>query len=99
MGRRSPIFSASIVARALERARFRLGLPALYSKTTTLYFAPGAKYKVVVFEYNAGNPSLKRALSNALATIEAEKIGDLLPIACSANCLQPDGQNDNGWDQ
>ena len=61
--------------------------------------APGAKYKVVVFEYNAGNHSLKRALSNALATIEAEKVGDLLPIACSANCLQPDGQNDNGWDQ
>jgi hypothetical protein len=61
--------------------------------------APGAKYKVVVFEYNSGNHALKRALSNALATIEAEKVGDLLPIACSANCLQPDGQNDNGWDQ
>ncbi len=28
-----------------------------------------------------------------------ERIGDLVPIACSANCLQPDGQNDNGWDQ
>ena len=61
--------------------------------------APGAKYKVVIFEYNAGNHAQKRALSNALATIEAEKIGDLLPIACAANCLQPDGQNDNGWDQ
>lgn len=22
-----------------------------------------------------------------------------LPIVCAANCLQPDGQNDNGWDQ
>ena len=42
---------------------------------------------------------MKRALSNALATNEAERIGDLLPIACAANCLQPDGQNDNGWDQ
>ena len=61
--------------------------------------APGAKYKVVIFEYNSGNHSLKRALSNALATNEVERIGDLLPIACSANCLQPDGQNDNGWDQ
>ena len=61
--------------------------------------APGAKYKVVVFEYNSGNHGLKRALSNALATIEAEKIGDLLPIACAANCLQVDGRNDNGWDQ
>ncbi len=61
--------------------------------------APGAKYKVVVFEYNSGNHAQKRALANALATNEAERIGDLLPIACSANCLQPDGQNDNGWDQ
>jgi hypothetical protein len=61
--------------------------------------APGAKYKVVIFEYNSGNHRQKRALSNALATNEAERIGDLMPIACVANCLQPDGQNDNGWDQ
>ncbi len=61
--------------------------------------APGAKFKVVVFEYNSGNHAMKRALSNALATNEVERVGDLLPIACSANCLQPDGQNDNGWDQ
>jgi hypothetical protein len=53
----------------------------------------------VFFEYNSGNHAMKRALSNALATLEAERIGDLLPIACAANCLQPDGQNDNGWDQ
>jgi hypothetical protein len=61
--------------------------------------APGARFKVVIFEYNSGNHAMKRALSNALATIEAEKVGDLLPIACAANCLQVDGQNDNGWDQ
>jgi hypothetical protein len=61
--------------------------------------APGANYKVAFFEYNAGNHAMKRALSNALATIEAERLGDLLPVACAANCLQPDGQNDNGWDQ
>jgi hypothetical protein len=61
--------------------------------------APGAKYKVVFFEYNSGNHRIKRALSDALATNEAERIGDLMPVACAANCLQPDGQNDNGWDQ
>ncbi len=61
--------------------------------------APGAKYKVVIFEYNSGNHAMKRALANALATNEVERIGDSLPIACAANCLQPDGQNDNGWDQ
>jgi len=61
--------------------------------------APGARFKVAIFEYNSGNHAMKRALSNALATNEVERIGDLLPVACSANCLQPDGQNDNGWDQ
>ncbi len=61
--------------------------------------APGAKYKVVIFEFNSGNHAQRRALSNALAINEVERVGALLPIACSANCLQPDGQNDNGWDQ
>lgn len=61
--------------------------------------APGANYKVVIFEYNSGNHAVKRALSNAMATNEVERIGDLLPIACAANCLQVDGQNDNAWDQ
>jgi hypothetical protein len=28
-----------------------------------------------------------------------QQLGDRLPVVCSANGLQPDGQNDNGWDQ
>jgi hypothetical protein len=60
---------------------------------------PGAKYKVPIFEFNAGNHALKRALSNACGINAAEEIGDKMPIVCSANCLQPDGQNDNGWNQ
>ena len=60
--------------------------------------ADGANYKVVVFELNAGNHSQRRALANALAINAAERDGRL-PIVTSANCLQPDGQNDNGWDQ
>ncbi|PNY38084.1 hypothetical protein C2E31_03445 [Rhodopirellula baltica] len=60
--------------------------------------AEGAKHKVVVFEFNANNHRQRRALSNA------EMIGRIMrdgriPITLSANCLQPDGQNDNGWDQ
>lgn len=61
--------------------------------------SPGTRYKVAIFEFNAGNHALKRALANACALNQVERIGDKLPIACSANCLQPDGQNDNGWDQ
>jgi hypothetical protein len=60
--------------------------------------ANGAKYKVVVFELNANNHSQRRALANAMAINAIERDGRL-PITTSANCLQPDGQNDNGWDQ
>ena len=44
------------------------------------------------------NHAVRRALGNALATNVIERDGRL-PIVTSANCLQPDGQNDNGWDQ
>jgi Alpha-L-arabinofuranosidase C-terminal domain len=60
--------------------------------------ADGAKHKVLVFELNAFNHSQRRALANALAVNAIQRDGRL-PITCSANCLQPDGQNDNGWDQ
>jgi hypothetical protein len=40
----------------------------------------------------------KRALANALAIQAIERDGRI-PVATSANCLQPDGQNDNDWNQ
>ena len=58
----------------------------------------GARHRVVVFEFNAGNHSHRRALANALAIQAIERDGRI-PVATSANCLQPDGHNDNGWDQ
>jgi Domain of Unknown Function (DUF1080)/Alpha-L-arabinofuranosidase C-terminal domain len=60
--------------------------------------AEGARHRVVIFEYNAGNHSLRRALANAAATIWVECDGRF-PVVTSANCLQPDGQNDNDWNQ
>ena len=60
--------------------------------------ADGARHQVVVFELNAGNHSQRRALANALAIQAIERDGRI-PIVTSANCLQPDGQNDNAWDQ
>jgi len=59
----------------------------------------GARHKVAVFEFNAGNHQHRRALANALAIHAIERISEGLPVACSANCLQCDGQNDNDWDQ
>jgi hypothetical protein len=59
----------------------------------------GAKFKVCVFEENAGNPNLRRGLAHAHSINEIQRYEHQMPILCAANCLQPDGQNDNGWDQ
>ncbi len=60
--------------------------------------AEGAKHRVVVFEFNANHHDQRRALGNALAIGRIERDGRI-PIATSANALQPDEQNDNGWNQ
>lgn len=60
--------------------------------------AGGAKHKVAVFELNSNSHSLERALSNVLAIHAIERDGRI-PVCSAANCLQPDGQNDNGWNQ
>jgi hypothetical protein len=53
---------------------------------------------VVVFELNSGNHRQRRPLANAWA-INAITRDGRVPVVAAANCLQPDGQNDNGWDQ
>lgn len=60
---------------------------------------PGADFRVCVFEENAGNHLWRRGLAHARTVNRLERFGDKVPIVCAANCLQPDGQNDNGWDQ
>ena len=60
--------------------------------------ANGAKHRVVVYELNANIHTMRRALANAAALTQVERDG-LLPVVCSANGLQVNGQNDNGWDQ
>ncbi|HJT33451.1 MAG TPA: family 16 glycoside hydrolase [Pirellulales bacterium] len=61
--------------------------------------AGGARHKVVVFEFNAGNHEFRRALGNAEAINLIERLGGRVAMAASANCLQVDGQNDNDWNQ
>ncbi|MGI6269918.1 MAG: PA14 domain-containing protein [Candidatus Howiella sp.] len=60
---------------------------------------PDAEFAFPVFELNAASHDFERALCNAFAINNAERISDIIPIVCSANCLQVDGHNDNGWDQ
>ena len=67
-------------------------------KSALSKLADGAKYKVLTFEFNSNSHNQRRAIANALAIQAIERDGEL-PIATSANALQPDGQNDNGWDQ
>jgi hypothetical protein len=60
--------------------------------------ADGAKHRIVTFELNANSHGLMRGLANAM-TINTLTRDNRMPIITSANGLQPDGQNDNGWDQ
>lgn len=55
--------------------------------------------KLCVFELNAAHHDFERGLANAYSIIEGINHSDIIPIMCSANCLQVDQHNDNGWDQ
>lgn len=62
-------------------------------------FNTGADFKVCVFEENAHNHAVRRALGHAHAVNELQRLIHEMPVVCAANCLQPYQQNDNGWDQ
>jgi len=61
--------------------------------------ADGAQFKVCIFEENANNHQLRRGLGHAHMINEIQRYEHEMPILCAANCLQPDKQNDNGWNQ
>jgi alpha-L-arabinofuranosidase len=71
-------------------------LPSYVNSIDTI--ANGSNHKVVVFELNANTHGQIRALANAI-TINTIRRDKRIPVVISANALQPDGQNDNGWDQ
>lgn len=72
-------------------------LPSLAAALEQL--SPRAEFRIAVFELNAVRHDVGRALANARSINRLERMGDLVRMVCSANCLQVDGQNDNGWDQ
>jgi alpha-L-arabinofuranosidase len=61
--------------------------------------SPDAQFRVCVFEENSGNHLWRRGLAHARTINRLQRLGERVPIVCAANCLQPVGQNDNGWDQ
>lgn len=60
---------------------------------------PGSKLKAAVFEENGDRHDLQRALGHAYILNVTQRHGDFILMDCPANCLQPLGQNDNGWNQ
>jgi len=60
---------------------------------------PTSSLKCVIFEENGGLHNLQRALGHATTLAAAIRHGDFVLADCPANCLQPMGHNDNGWDQ
>jgi alpha-L-arabinofuranosidase len=61
--------------------------------------APDHNFKLCIFEENANNARMHRALGHANAINRVQRSKYDIPILCAANCLQVDHENDNGWDQ
>jgi alpha-L-arabinofuranosidase len=61
--------------------------------------APDSTFKLCIFEENAENARMKRALAHANAINRLQRIKYDVPIVCAANGMQVEHQNDNGWDQ
>ena len=68
-------------------------LKALEKSTTeqSLRFAYLKKMRTII--------ALNEGWPNAHAINEIQRYEYEMPILCAANCLQPNGHNDNGWDQ
>lgn len=60
---------------------------------------PQTTMRLAVFEENAHHHRHERALAHAALLAGARELGDDLLTSCPVNALQPDLQNDNGWDQ
>jgi alpha-L-arabinofuranosidase len=62
-------------------------------------YQPSVDYRINIFELNADQHDVSRALANAVAISQFESKGNRVSVVTSANALQPDGQNDDGWNQ
>jgi len=60
---------------------------------------PGSSMRACIFEENGNRHDMQRALGHARILNVTQRHGDFVRMDCPANCLQPLGQNDNGWNQ
>ena len=56
-------------------------------------------YALNIYELNANAHNISRALGNARAIGLLEQCSRRIKVVTSANALQPNGKNDNDWDQ
>eukprot|EP00966_Prymnesium_polylepis_P086292 1997573-Prymnesium_polylepis.1 len=61
--------------------------------------ALGSRIKLRVFEENGLHHGLRRALGHARQNNRFQRLGAQFSIDTTANCLQSQSRNDNGWDQ
>lgn len=60
---------------------------------------PATTMKLAVFEENAKNHDIARALATAITAMGVRELGRDVLTCCGANALQPNFQNDNWWNQ
>lgn len=60
---------------------------------------PATTLRVAILEENGGLHNMQRALGHATNLNAIRRAGPFVLTSTPANGLQPDGQNDNGWDQ
>ena len=68
-------------------------------KELFLRWNPNTKMKCVILEENGNTHDMTRALAHAVMLNVVRRAGGFVPLDSPANALQPDKQNDNGWDQ
>lgn len=59
----------------------------------------GSQMKLGVFEENGYHHGLRRALGHARQNNRFQRLGTRFTIDTTANCLQAQSRNNNGWDQ
>ena len=64
-----------------------------------LQWNPRTKMKCAIFEENGNIHNIQRMLGHEITMNAVRKMGNFVLTSCQANALQPNGQNDNGWDQ
>lgn len=68
-------------------------------KALFLQWNPKTTMRCAILEENGNNHNMSRALAHAVMLNVVRRSAGFVPLDSPANALQPEKQNDNGWDQ